>query len=207
MSPLGVHPGGGPPASAVRAASFARSVVSKPGQAPHSRRLSAGCLKPDAPLLARVVFVLKPDAPLLVRVLLVVKPLAPLSVRNGRFCALFAGSGVVGFACGPGGAGGGVVGFACGPGGAVSGVAGFVCGLGGAVSGAVGFVCGLGGAVSGVVGFVCPSRAAGRGSWSAMPISRAHPGPETEGAMAVGAACGCLAQGLFNGLSARFRLL
>ena len=154
VSPLGVHPGGGPPASAVRAASFARSVVSKPGQAPHSRRLSAGCLKPDAPLLARVVFVLKPDAPLLVRVLLVVKPLAPLSVRNGRFCALFAGSGVVGFACGPGGAGGGVVGFACGPGGAVSGVAGFVCGLGGAVSGAVGFACGLGGAGGGVVGCV-----------------------------------------------------
>ena len=39
MSPLGVHPGGGPPASAVRAASFARSVVSEHGQAPHSRRL------------------------------------------------------------------------------------------------------------------------------------------------------------------------
>ena len=39
VSPLGVHPGGGPPASAVRAASFARSVVSEHGQAPHSRRL------------------------------------------------------------------------------------------------------------------------------------------------------------------------
>ena len=164
VSPLGVHPGGGPPASAVRAASFARSVVSKPGQAPYSRCLSAGCLKPEAPLL--------------VRVLLVLKPLAPSSVRNGCFCALFAGSGVVGFVCGLGGAGSGVVGFACGP----------------------------GGAGSGVVGFACPSRAAGRGSWSAMPVSRAHPGPETEGAMVVGAARGCLAQGLFNGLSARFRL-
>lgn len=39
--PLGVHPGGGPPASAVRAASFARSVVLKRGQAPHSGCLSA----------------------------------------------------------------------------------------------------------------------------------------------------------------------
>ena len=39
VSPLGVHPGGGPPASAVRAASFARSVVLKRGQAPHSRHL------------------------------------------------------------------------------------------------------------------------------------------------------------------------
>ena len=81
-----------------------------------------------------------------------------------------------------------------------------MCGLGGAVSGVAGFMCGLGGAGSGAVGFVCPSIAAGRGAWSAMPISRARPGPETEGAMAVGAACGCLAQGLFNGLSARFQL-
>lgn len=56
--PLGVHPGGGPPASAVRAASFARSVVSEHGQAPHSRRLpglsetgcasvGAGCVRSE----------------------------------------------------------------------------------------------------------------------------------------------------------------
>lgn len=58
VSPLGVHPGGGTPASAVRAASFARSVVLKRGQAPRSRRLpglsetgcasvGAGCVRSE----------------------------------------------------------------------------------------------------------------------------------------------------------------